>query len=114
MFAAAITTLAGGFVFGFIISKVWGPLVDNVGILGGFIAGAFIVGGMWTVNHGAGFVVQGTNAPWVDQAWGAFWGLFVFSWFLGGKLREALPTIFFSIVGGTIGGFILSQIGGAW
>lgn len=115
MVAAAITTIAGGFVFGFIIAKLWGPLVENVGILGGFVAAAFIVGGMWTVNHGAGFVVQGVNAPWVDQAWSAFWGLFVASWFLGGNVKEALPSLFYSIIGGTLGGFILAQVGqGAW
>ena len=115
MFAAAITTIAGGFVFGFIISRLWGPLVENVGILGGFVAGAFIVGGMWTVNHGAGFVVQGVDAPWVDQAWAAFWGLFVSSLYLGGKFKPAIPTIVWSIAGGTLGGFILSQVGaGAW
>lgn len=107
--------MAGGFVFGFIISRLWVPLVENVGMLGGFVAAAFIVGGMWTINHGAGFVVQGVNAPWVDQAWAAFWGLFASSLFLGGKVKPALPSIAWSIAGGTAAGFILSLVGtGAW
>ena len=115
MVQAALTTLVGGFVFGFIISLVWSPLVENVGILGGFIAGAFIVGGMWIVNHGAGFVVQGNNAPWVDQAWSAFWGLFISSLYLGGKFRKTIPTIIFAILGAILGGFFLAQVGhGAW
>ncbi|PIE04473.1 MAG: hypothetical protein CSA76_04040 [Spirochaetales bacterium] len=115
MFAAALTTVAGGFVFGFIISKLWVPLVENVGILGGFVAAGFIVGGMWTVNHGAGFVVQGVEAPWVDQAWSAFWGLFVSSLYLGGKFKKAVPSLIYSIIGGTLGGFILANVGlGTW
>lgn len=115
MIQAIITTIAGGFAFGFIISMVWSPLVEKVGILGGFIAGAFIVGGMWTINHGAGFVVQGNGAPWVDQAWGAFWGLFVSSLYLGGKFRKTIPTIIVSILGAILAGFILAQVGlGSW
>jgi hypothetical protein len=114
MSQAIITTLAGGFVFAFVLNILWGKLVENVGILGGFIAAAFIVGGSWIMNHGAGFIVQGNAAPWVDQAWSVGIGGLAFGIVSKANIRKSIPTIIASLIGGTLAGFILAQMGGSW
>ena len=42
-----ITTIVGGFMFPFLISMMWGKLVEAFGPIGGWMAAAFIVGTMW-------------------------------------------------------------------
>ena len=66
-FPKIISTIAGGFIFPFLIRLLWGKLVDNFGAIGGWIAGGFIVGTTWTLNHGVGLIYQ-SGAAWIDMA----------------------------------------------
>ncbi|SET28733.1 hypothetical protein SAMN05660297_01924 [Natronincola peptidivorans] len=105
----AITTMAGGFIFPFLIRLVWGKMVDEWGMAGGYMAAGFIVGLSWTLNHGVGLMYQ-TGPAWVDMAFAAFSGLFVASALSGDNVGKGLVNAFFAIVGGTIGGLILSMM----
>lgn len=103
-----ITTLAGGFIFPFLIRLMWGKLVEDFGPIGGWIAAGFIVGTAWTLNHGVGLIQQ-SGAAWVDMAFAAFSGLFVANIIVdGADAKKGLVNVFMAVVGGVIGGFILS------
>jgi hypothetical protein len=102
-----IATFAGGFIFPFLLSMLWGKMVENWGAIGGWMAAGFIVGTSWTLNHGVGLIFQ-SGAAWVDMAFAAGVGLFAGSVVTGGKLNKGLVNAFFAIIGGVLGGFILS------
>lgn len=101
-----IATMAGGFIFPFLIRLLWGKLVDNFGPIGGWLAGGFIVGTTWTLNHGVGLIYQ-SGAAWIDMAWAAFIGLFVASAISGDDVGKGIGMIINAILGGVLGGFIL-------
>lgn len=103
----AIATFAGGFIFPFIISMCWGVMVQRWGAIGGWMAAGFIVGTTWCLNHGVGLIHQSGHA-WIDMAWAAGTGLLAGGIYSGGSFGKALPTIVCSIIGGSLGGFILS------
>ena len=107
--SAIITTLAGGFIFPFLIRLLWGQMVEHWGAIGGYMAAGFIVGTTWCLNHGVGCIVQ-SGAAWVDMAFAAGVGLFVASALSGDHVGKGLVNAFFAIVGGTLGGFILSNL----
>lgn len=106
----ALTTMVGGFLFPFAIRMMWGKMVESWGPAGGFMAAAFIVGTVWTINHGLGQPLIYQTGAWVDMAWGAGIGLIAATMVLGGKLSKAWNNIIAAIVGGIIGGFLLAII----
>lgn len=100
-----ISTIVGGFLFPFLIATIWGRLVEAFGPIGGWMAAGFVVGTMWALNHGLGMIHQSGTA-WVDMAWAAGTGLFLADVFAGKKINGS--TILAGILGGIIGGFVLS------
>lgn len=102
-----ISTFAGAFIFPFVISMCWGKLVEVFGPAGGWFAAAFIVGTIWSINHGLGMIHQSGGA-WIDMAWAAGIGLLVGGIYAGDSFSKSVPTITAAIIGGTLGGFILS------
>ncbi|KAB3537724.1 hypothetical protein F8154_02635 [Alkaliphilus pronyensis] len=106
---AIITTMAGGFIFPFLLRLIWGKMCEDWGSIGGYMAAGFIVGTTWTLNHGVGFMVQSGGA-WIDMAFAAGAGLFVASALSGDNVPKGLTNLLFAIIGGTIGGFILSLL----
>ncbi len=106
----ALTTMVGGFLFPFAIRMMWGKMVDTWGPIGGWMAAAFVVGTVWTINHGLGQPLIYQTGAWVDMAWGAGIGLIAATMVLGGKLSKAWNNIIAAIVGGVIGGFLLALI----
>lgn len=106
----ALTTMVGGFLFPFAIRMMWGKMVDTWGPIGGWMAAAFVVGTVWTINHGLGQPLIYQTGAWVDMAWGAGIGLLAATIVLGGKLSKAWSNIFAAILGGVIGGFLLALI----
>ncbi len=101
-----ITTMAGGFIFPFMIYMMWGKMVDAWGAIGGWMAAGFIVGTAWTLNHGVGLIIQ--QGAWIDMAWAAGIGLFVAGVLDGDSFSKGAVNYGFSIIGGILGGFILS------
>ena len=69
------------------------------------MAALFIVGTMWAMNHGLGMIYQSGTA-WVDMAWAAGTGLMFADIFAGKKINGS--TVLAGLLGGVIGGFILS------
>jgi len=105
----AAATIVGGFVFPFTIRMMWGKMVENWGAIGGWMAAAFIVGTVWTMNHGIpNSMIHQSGGAWIDMAWSAGVGVFVASVLTGGKISKSLTNIFAAVVGGVLGGFILS------
>lgn len=104
----ALATVAGGFLFPFMIRLMWGKLVDNFGPIGGWMAALFIVGTVWAINHGTGMITQGVEAAWIDMGFAAGIGLLTASVVRGGSFAKAVPNVIAAIVGGIIGGYILS------
>ena len=101
-----IGTMAGGFIFPFMIRLRWGKLCDSFGPAGGWLAGGWIVGTVWTLNHGLGLIYQSGGA-WIDMAWAAFVGLFVASALAGDDVGKGIPAVINAIIGGVLGGAIL-------
>lgn len=103
----AISTIIGAFIFPFLIRMIWGRLVDEFGAIGGWIAAGFLVGTTWTLNHGLNMIHQSGGA-WIDMAYAASIGIIVCTKIQGGSIRKSLPTFTGVLVGGVLGGFILS------
>lgn len=106
-YANVITTFTGAFIFPFVIRLCWGKMCENWGAIGGWMAAGFIVGTVWSLNHGVGFMVQ-SGPAWIDQAWAAGTGLFAASLAAGDKGGKGFVNVGFAIIGGIIGGYILS------
>ncbi|PAB55933.1 Lin0368 family putative glycerol transporter subunit [Anaeromicrobium sediminis] len=105
--ANIITTFAGAFIFPFLIRLCWGKMCDAWGAIGGWMAAGFIVGTTWTLTHGVGIIVQSGGA-WIDMAWAAGAGLFVASAMSGDDVSKGFVNVVMALIGGTLGGFILS------
>lgn len=108
-FPQIVTTFVGAFIFPFLIRLVWGKMVEEWGAIGGYMAAAFIVGTTWSLNHGVGLIVQ--TGAWIDMAYAAAVGLFIASALSGDNVPKGLVNAMFAIIGGTLGGFILSCLG---
>ncbi|HFI0257029.1 TPA: hypothetical protein ACGOVD_001720 [Streptococcus suis] len=105
----AIATVVGAFIFPFVIRMIWGKMVDSWGPIGGWVAAAMIVGTIWCMNHFVGLMTQSGDA-WIDMGLAAGVGVFVASVARGGKASKAQTNILAALVGGIIGGLLLSFI----
>jgi len=68
-----LTTVFGGLIFPLMIGLVWGKLAEDFKSFGGVLAGFFIVGTIWLLNHGIGLMYEPQMAgdlpgPWSDMA----------------------------------------------
>lgn len=106
-----ITTLAGAFLFPFTVTQIWGKYVENHKIIGGVLVAGMTVGTFWMVNHGVGFIVEGENAPWVDQAWSVGIGFLSCGIVSKASFKKSVPTLIFAVLGGIAAGFVLSCLG---
>lgn len=104
----AIATIVGAAIFPFLIRLLWGKLVENFGPFGGFMAAGWIVGTTWCLNHWTGMITQSADGAWVDMGLAAGIGLLVASVLRGGKFGKAVPNVVAAIVGGVLGGLVLS------
>ncbi|ABY93191.1 hypothetical protein TheetDRAFT_2014 [Thermoanaerobacter ethanolicus JW 200] len=105
-----VTTIFGGILFPLAIGLMWGKLAEEWKSIGGLLAGFFIVGTVWLVNHGIGLIFEPQMSghlpgPWSDQALTAFWGAFVADLFDRKKINWA--AILAGILGGLLGGLLL-------
>jgi len=99
LFTVIGTALAGMFVM-----SVWGAFSTAYGIGGGWFAGFLIIGSMWYMNHYLG--VHNNDGAWVDMALGIGTAGLMRGVFESGVSVgiDALPTLLFVAIGGTIGG----------
>ncbi|MDN6729760.1 MAG: hypothetical protein L0L57_06255 [Alkalibacterium sp.] len=109
-FGQAIATMAGGFLFPFLIRILWGKMVDDFGPFGGWMAAAFIVGTVWSINHGISspMITQSEGGAWIDMAVAAAVGVYVASVVRGGKVGPSMKNIASGVTGGILAGLILS------
>ncbi|SDY52294.1 hypothetical protein SAMN05660462_00211 [Proteiniborus ethanoligenes] len=105
-FQYGIATFVGAFIFPFLIRLLWGKMCENWGNIGGWMAAGFIVGTAWTLNHGVSMIHQ--TGAWIDMAWAAGIGLFTASVVSGDKFGKGVPNYIVALLGGTLGGYILS------
>ena len=107
--AAAAATFAGGFLFPFMVRMIWGKMVESWGPIGGWMAAAFIVGTVWTINHGISSpMIFQSGVSWVDMGLAAGIGVYVASAAMGGSLRKSVTNVSGAILGGIAAGFLLS------
>ncbi|WP_373804953.1 hypothetical protein [Jeotgalibaca porci] len=105
----AIATVFGGFLFPFVIRMVWGKMVETFGAPGGWVAAAFVVGTLWTINHGLDNpMITQSGGVWIDMAVAGGVGVYVASAVKGGKIKGSLTNLAAALPGGGLGGFILS------
>lgn len=105
----AIATIIGGFLFPFAIRLMWGKMVDEWGAIGGWMAAAFIVGTVWSINHGiSNPMITQSGGVWIDMAVAAGVGVYVASVIRGGNIKGSLINIAAAVAGGGIAGFFLS------
>lgn len=105
-----ISTLFGAALFPFIVRLVWGILVEDLGPIGGFMSAAFVVGTIWSINHGLEVGLIHQTGAWVDMGLAAGVGVLTADVVSGNSLKKALPKIAAGIFGGILGGLILSFI----
>lgn len=105
----AVATIVGAAIFPFLLRLLWGKLCENFGPIGGWMAAGLIVGTTWTLNHSMGLIVQ-SGTVWVDMGLAAGFGLLTASTLRGGKLGKAVPNLVAALVGGILGGLILSFV----
>ncbi len=95
------------------VFTVWGAFVNDLGVIGGWIAGFAIIGPLWFIMHYSNIIPQSTKAAFVDIglaigvggiAQGVFSGLGVQG------LIEALPTILILSLGAIVGGYAASTV----
>ena len=105
----AIATVFGGFLFPFVIRMIWGKLVDTFGAAGGWVAAAFVVGTLWTINHGLDNpMITQSGGVWIDMAVAGGVGVYVASAIRGGKIKGSKTNLLAALTGGILGGLILS------
>lgn len=106
----AFATVAGAFIFPFVLRLSWGPMVEQWGSLGGWMAAAFIVGTVWTVNHGISTPLITQTGAWVDQGLAVGVGIWVASTLTGGKAQESVKNVVSAVIGGVLAGALLSLV----
>jgi hypothetical protein len=105
----AISTFFGGFIFTFVVRLCWGKFIEDWGPIGGWMAAGFIVGTSWCLTHGVGMIHQMPDSAWIDQAYATGFGLLIASKVVDKvKLSHAMPHLICAIIGGIMGGYILS------
>lgn len=104
-----IMTIMGAAIFSFLVIVLWGKLVNKLGVIGGFIAAMLIPGTMWILNHGIkNHLIWQSGTVWIDMAWAVGIGVFISSKIQGGKITKAQNAVVAVILGGIIGGYILT------
>lgn len=105
----AIATVFGGFLFPFAIRMMWDKMIDEWGSIGAFMAAAFIVGTVWSINHGLeNPMITQSGGVWVDMAVAGGVGVFVATVVRGGNIKQSLPHIGAAVTGGVLAGLLLS------
>lgn len=99
-------------IAGMFVMSVWGPLANNYGIMGGFLAAFIIIGPLWYMNHYVGLIENDDNAAFVDMAVGiAICGTMRDFFMNGGSaLQESLPTLSLVAIGAVTGGVVSALI----
>ena len=103
-----IATIAGGFLFPFIVRLTWGAMVEEWGAIGGWMAAAFLVGTIWAINHGISTPMITQTGAWVDQGLAVGIGVWVASTMAGGEAKKSVKNITSAILGGVLAGALLS------
>lgn len=105
----AVATVFGGFIFPFTIRIIWGKMVDEWGAIGGWMCAAFIVGTIWTINHGLeNPMITQSGGVWIDMAVAGGVGVYVASVARGAKIKGSGTNLLAAVVGGFLGGWLLS------
>lgn len=105
----AIATVFGGFLFPFAIRMMWDKMIDEWGPIGAWMAAAFIVGTVWTINHGLeNPMITQSGGVWIDMAVAGGVGVFVATVVRGGKIKQSLVHIGAAVFGGLLAGLLLS------
>lgn len=100
-------TMIGACIAGMIVMSVWGAFTKSYGLVGGWFASLIIIGTMWFMNHYIGLIDNEADGAWVDMALGIAITGTMRDVFLAGTITpliNALPTLVFVVIGGTIGG----------
>ena len=113
-----VRSTVGYMIAGMIVMSVWGGVYDlGIGTFGGIIAGFFIIGLSWFLNHHLGLIYHGPQSGFVDLGLGVgMTGLFRDMWvsvLSNGNvdaLVNAIPTLVLVILGGVLGGALAAIV----
>jgi len=103
-----IATIIGSALFPIGIRLVWGKMVEDFGPAGGWMAAAFVVGTLWSLNHGLTNPMITQTGFWVDMALAGGVGVYTTSLIHGGKVKGSLSTILAALIGGILAGLVLA------
>lgn len=107
----AIGTIVAGFIFPFVARIAWGKMVDALGPIGGWMAGGFILGTLWTMNHGMPTpLITQSGGAWVDMALAVAVGVYVASVARGGSVKGSGTNLLAAVIGSMVGGLVLSLV----
>lgn len=103
-----VGTFVGAFLFPFLIRMLWDLFVEKYDVLGGALAATFIVGVMWSVNHGIETPFIHQTGAFIDMGFAAGVGVWTATVVKGGKVGKSMPVVLSAIVGGILAGGIIS------
>lgn len=104
----AIATIVGAAMFPLLIRLVWGNLVEDFGTIGGWMGAAFIVGTLWSINHGLAKPMIHQTGAWVDMAIAAAVGVYVAERIRGNQSSQSVKCIASALIGGILAGLVVS------
>ncbi|NLC34593.1 MAG: hypothetical protein GX760_04955 [Erysipelothrix sp.] len=113
-----VRSTIGYMLAGMLVMSIWGGVLNGeFGTLGGILAGFFIIGLAWFVNHFLGLIHHAPTSGFIDLGLGVgMTGIFRDMWvsvLTNGTitpLTDALPTLALVVVGGVIGGIIAAIV----
>ena len=107
-----VRSIIGYFFAGALVFGVWGGVLDlGLGHLGGIVAGMFIIGPMWFMNHALNLVGHAPTSGFVDLGLGVgVAGLANSTVADPSAFVAALPTLAVVIAGGIFGGFVAGMV----
>jgi ABC-type antimicrobial peptide transport system permease subunit len=100
-------SFVGGAIYGMLVFGIWPEMWQTYGVFGGWVAGLFVAGIGWFLNHYIGLIYNQPDAATVDMGCGAATAGTV--WLMvkdGLALGPAIPSIILCIIGGAIGGLM--------
>lgn len=115
-----VRSTLGYMIAGLIVIGGWGQVLNGeIGLLGGILAGAVMIGMLWSLNHHLGLIPHGADSAFVDLGLGVgMTGIFQGMWsdiLTNGNINSlvaAIPTIIVVVIGACAGGYCAALIEG--
>lgn len=103
-----IFNVLGFLLSGLFVMSIWGPMYDELGLIGGMLASGAIIGLFWNINHNMKLIMNNEKLSFIDMALGIATAGIVRDFLQTGVdgLYKSFPTFIVVLLGGCIGGIM--------